>query len=178
MRDRLRFSNQNVDIQSYALHHQDMEQSLRLYFSSDASSFDLRFAGYQPDKVREEMDTRLNELEFASALTVLAAVEGAFRIDYLQRCYRRERDPISKKLRAIYKERQDRARLEEDILNIWKQYANGSSRIIGDLIGAFKFRDWLAHGRYWVPKLGRKYHYLTIYALSARALDSFPLRGP
>jgi hypothetical protein len=26
----------------------------------------------------------------------------------------------------------------------------------GDFKGALKLRNWLAHGRYWTPKLGRK----------------------
>jgi hypothetical protein len=169
-------SGQNVDIQSYATHHDDLEKSLKLYYSTGANSFGSRFAGYLPAEVEEELGARLAELEFTSALTVLSAVEAAFRIDYLLRCDLKKKDPISMVFRATYKEKRARARLDEDIFDVWKIHTTGSSRLIGDLKAAFKFRNWLAHGRYWVH-VGQKYDYTTIYALAASALNSFPLLG-
>jgi hypothetical protein len=50
-------------------------------------------------------------------------------------------------------------------------------KLIGDLRGAFNFRHWLAHGRYWEPKLGRNYDFVTVYGLAASVLSSFPLLG-
>jgi hypothetical protein len=155
-----------------------LEQSLRLYFSVGASSFDLRFAGYEPAEVDRELNARLAELEFASALTLLAAVEAAFRIDYLQRCYRRQRDAVSRDFREIYRRKKDKIQLEEDIFDVWKTHTIEGAKLIGDLKGAFRFRHWLAHGRYWVPKLGQQYDYVTIYAITARALNGFPLLRP
>jgi len=37
--------------------------------------------------VARELRERLKEVDLTSTLTVLASVEAAFRIDYLQRCY-------------------------------------------------------------------------------------------
>ena len=34
------------------------------------------------------------------------------------------------------------------------------------MITAFKYRHWLAHGRYWEPKLGRIYDYYSLYDLA------------
>jgi hypothetical protein len=48
------------------------------------------------------------------------------------------------------------------------------SIIIGDLRGAFRFRHWLAHGRYWTPKLGRRYDFDDVFALADLTLRSFP----
>jgi len=171
------FSRQNVDIQSHALYHEDLEQSLKLYFSAEAGSFDFRFAGYEPAEVDAELGARLAELELASTLTVLSAVEAAFRIDYLLRCDLKKKDPLSMVFRETYKKKRHWAHLEEDILDVWKIYTDGSAKLIGDLKGAFKFRHWLAHGRYWVYA-GQKYDYVTIYALAASALNSFELFGP
>ncbi len=171
------FSGQNIDIRSHALHHEDSERSLKLYFSAEASSFHIRFVGYEPDEVDEELGERLAELDLTSTLTVLAAVEAAFRIDYLLRCDLKKRDPVSRVFQEIYEDKKDRARLDEDIFNTWKLHADGTSRLIGALKGAFRFRNWLAHGRYLVRD-GQKYDYATIYALADTALDSFPLLGP
>ena len=43
-----------------------------------------------------------------------------------------------------------------------------------DLKGAFKFRHWLAHGRYWDPNLGRKkYDFQSLYALAEEFFECF-----
>jgi hypothetical protein len=176
MREGREFSKEYIDIKTHAAYHEDFEQSLKLYFSVEASSFHLRFVGYEPAKVDEELGARLAELELTSTLTVLSAVEAAFRIDYLLRCDLKKKDPISVVFRATYKEKGARARLDEDIFDVWKIHTTGSSRLIGDLKAAFKFRNWLAHGRYWVH-VGPKNDYTTIYALAASAMKSFPLLG-
>ena len=108
-------------------------------------------------------------------MTLLAAVEAAFRIDYLQRCYKKKKDVVSRQFRRIYKEKETRASREDEIFGVWKSSTMESTKLIGDLRGAFKFRHWIAHGRYWTPKLGQKYDYLTIYSLAVEALSSFPL---
>jgi hypothetical protein len=78
MADRLTFSKRNVDIQDYAFHHDDLEKSLRLYFSAGANSFGLRFAGYTPAEVNDELGTRLSELDMTSALTILTRIMQRF----------------------------------------------------------------------------------------------------
>jgi|SRR6266581_2148127 len=175
---RVTFSNRNVNISNFALHHSDMEASLRLYFSPSASTFSARFFGDLTSEVNAKLEQRLAEIDMASALTVLSALEAVFRIDYLQRCYRKERDPLSRAFRDLHKRKQTRVRLETEIFDIWKEYTDVEAKLIGDLRGAFNFRHWLAHGRYWEPKLGRKYDFVTVYGLAANVLSSFPLLGP
>ncbi len=65
--------------------------------------------------------------------------------------------------------------LEEEIFDLWKEHANAVSQLIGDLKGAFKYRHLLAHGRYWMPKLGKKYDFASLYALVTSVLSNFPL---
>jgi hypothetical protein len=60
---------------------------------------------------------------------------------------------------------------------VWKAYGERGPTIIDELESAFKYRNWLAHGRYFVHE-GQKYDYATIYALADAALNSFPLLGP
>ena len=47
-------------------------------------------------------------------------------------------------------------------------------RLISDTRSAFGYRDWLAHGRNWVPKLGRHYDFASVYNL-ARDVESASL---
>src|SRR4051794_20890783 len=96
---RVTFSKRNVDISDFALHHSDVEESLRLYFSPSASTFSTRFFGNSTAEVTATLERRLVEVDMASALTVLSALEAAFRTDYLQRCYLRQKDPLSRAFR-------------------------------------------------------------------------------
>jgi hypothetical protein len=124
--------------------------------------------------VTDELGERLDEADLTSSLTVLASVEAAFRIDYLQSCYRRKKDPVSRAFRSIDKAKRQHASLEDDIFEAWLDNTSGIRSIVGELRGAFRFRHWLAHGRYWTPKLGRRYDFNAVYALADQTLRSFP----
>jgi hypothetical protein len=124
--------------------------------------------------VSGELGKRLGEVDLTSSLTVLASVEAAFRIDYLKRCYRKGKDPVSRAFRDIYREKRQHASLEDEILEAWINNSSVARSVIGDLRGAFRFRHWLAHGRYWTPKLGRRYDFDDVFALADLTLRSFP----
>jgi hypothetical protein len=178
MAKKVSFSGENLSLAEAARHHNDTDGALNLFFSTVSPSYQMRFAGYKLDEVREELGDRLAELDRTTTMSLLAAVEAAFRIDYLQRCYRRRKDGVSRQFWEIYKEKASRASLEDEIFEVWKSNTPGSNKLISDLRGAFKFRHWMAHGRYWTPKLGQKYDYLSIYPLAIQALSSFPLMAP
>jgi hypothetical protein len=128
-------------------------------------------------EVEEIMGLRLTEHSHLTAFSVLAAIEAAFRIDYLQRCDKRKKDELSRAFLKLYAAKGVRASLKNDILQGWKDKSNVPDHIIGDLNGAFNYRDWLAHGRYWKPNLGRKYDYESVYLLAESVFNAFPLYG-
>ena len=85
---------------------------------------------------------------------------------------------MSREFREMHKKRDARVSLEEDILAAWLEHSNALSvrpRLVSDLKTAFKYRHWLAHGRYWTPKLGRKHSYDSLFILARDILDTFPL---
>ena len=106
-------------------------------------------------------------------MSILAALEAAFRIDYLQRCYKRLRDPLSRAFRNAHQEKGARVPLE-DIFSMWQLHSNVSPSVTTDLERVFRYRHWLAHGRYWTPKIGREYDYSDIYALAESVYNGFP----
>jgi len=178
MAKRVSFSGENLSLDEIAQHHNDTEGALRLFFSTASPSYPFRFAGYKPDEISDELGDRMTELDRNSAMSLLAAIEAVFRVDYLQRCYQKKKDAVSRQFREIYKAKEIHASLEDDIFEVWKNNSTGSTKLIGDLRGAFKFRHWMAHGRYWTPKLGQKYDYLSLYTLALQALSSFQLLAP
>jgi hypothetical protein len=171
MADRDTFSGEHLGLEGIAEHHRDLGSSLTLYFSARSPSYEVRFFGYTPAKVANELGERLDEADLTSSLTVLASVEAAFRIDYLQRCERLGEDPLSRAFRKINETKRKRVSLEGDIFAAWVDNFPGTRKIIGDLRGAFKFRHWLAHGRYWTPKFPR-YDFNSIFELAELALNS------
>ena len=143
--------------------HADVESSLRSYSSPTSVDYTVRFADYIEPEIRNELELRLAEHDRTTIFAILSALEAAFRIDYLQRSYKKKKDPLSKGFRDLHRKKGSRVSLEDDILDKWKEYSSAPVKIIGDLKGAFKYRHWLAHGRYWEPKLGQKYDYYSVY---------------
>ena len=138
---------------------------------------DVRFSGYTPEEVEQEMAEVLAENERSSTMNILAAVEAAFRIDFIQRGQRRQRDGLSRYFRQLYMSKGTRASLEDEILQGWKEELPVLKPIVSDLTGTFRYRHWLAHGRYWTPKLGRRYDYQDVYALAESIFDTFPFEA-
>ena len=177
MPDRVSFSKLNLNLQEIAEHHSDTVDALRAYygFSGAGLPFNAKFVGYTPHELVEEFKKRIEELERTSSFSLLSSLEASLTIDYLSRCYGKKKDPLSRDLRALHKSKAQRASLEQDILTIWKKHHPDFNPLISELIAAFKYRHWLAHGRYWNPKLGRKYDYTYTYTLAMQIYGSLPL---
>ena len=174
---RVSFSREILVLDEIGQYYQNIEASTRLYFSLLNPASDVLFAGKTETEIGHELEVVSKENEHLVALSLLASVEAAFRVDYLQRCDRRKRDSLSRALRAIHRTKGRRASLEDDIFTAWKENASTPSSIISDLKGAFRYRHWLAHGRYWIPKFGMKYDYYSVFALAQAVFDSFPFES-
>jgi len=101
-----------------------------------------------------------------AALVTLARTEAALRQDYLRRAKGKFSDDISIEFRKIFKKHGARAALENHILDVWsKKVTSQEKRVIGTLKGMFKFRHWLAHGRYW--NQSAKHSFQDVYEVAA-----------
>ena len=124
---------------------------------------DSRLFGMNMAELNAHFASLLDEADKQVCLFLIAGAEAAIRVDFFDRVYGKRKDPVSRAFHNIYNSRRKhdktRVRLEEDILNTWTSVSKiGRTRTtIGTFKGALKFRHWLAHGRWWIPKLGRKY---------------------
>ena len=157
-----------------AAYHAVIEDAVRLYYSSTNPRFAELFGFDTADEVRAKRDETLQEASAASAMTLLASIEASFRVDYLQRNYARKRDDLSRAFRALYQQKQQRVSFPDDIMQRWLDHSDVPPRLVGEIRSAFRYRDWLAHGRYWVAKLGRQYDFETIYDLGRTIESAFP----
>lgn len=173
MHKKVSFSDNTPSISDIDTYYNDSEQALRLFFSTHSPSYASRFISYSQNEIQEELNARLDELDQTSSFVLLTSIEASFQIDYLQRNYQRKKDHVSQAMRDLYKQKGRFASLEE-IFDIWKNKINGLNVIIGDLNGAFKFRNWVAHGRYLTPMLGKKYDYQSIYMIISAVFENIP----
>ncbi len=134
-------------------------------------SSDPDFLGMTIDEIEEFF----KELDYATMLNLLAAAEATIRIDYLDRVSRRKKDAVSRRFRDIHRQKGQRAALSKDILAAWKDYGQATKQYVGDFNGALKLRHWLAHGRYWSPKLGKDYVPDDVYEITWNLLQRMGL---
>jgi hypothetical protein len=160
-----------------AQYHYDLVESLKLYFNRDSPHSLARLDTYEGPRIAVRPSDYFEETGLRSSLALLTWIESVFQLDYQYRCRKRLRDDLSRAFRAISKRKPNYVNLEKDIFDAWSMYASGALPLIGELRAAFKFRNWLAHGRYWTPKLGRKYDFESLYLLADAVYSKLPLCG-
>src|SRR6202162_5076303 len=116
MVEKVSFSYQELSLEDIAIHHTDVQAGLFEFFAGESKALLDRYADAKKDEAR---DNSLAELDFTSSLSVLTPVEAAIRLDYLRRVYGRWRDPLSKAMKALHQERENSARLEDDLIRLW-----------------------------------------------------------
>ncbi len=166
-------SNDYLDSKDVAEIYEFREKSLKLLFSENNPNFDSDFTGYTPTEIKSELEEQIEEVEKDACLNLLACIEAKFRLDYIIRCEKRYKDSISRKFREYFSDYQYRISLEDTILEEWKNIPEVNASIISNIKGAFKYRHWLAHGRYWTYK-SMKYDFYGLYSLALQ-VESLPL---
>ncbi len=159
---RVSFSSEELSISQLEEYFESTEKALRSYYHHSNPVF----SEYSFEELRDELDNRIAELDHSVTLMAFATIEAHLRIDFLQRCYYRYKDDLSRKFRKVHRIKGANVSLADDILRLWMGYVTRKSHV-SDLISALNYRHWLAHGRFWVAKLGRtKYDFREIVRLA------------
>ncbi|MYE02370.1 MAG: hypothetical protein F4Y03_14080 [Alphaproteobacteria bacterium] len=174
MRSRVSIRSKFPDFDEISYQYAISVKSLSLFYSPINPEYYSEFQFYTNIEIEIEKEERLKELENTSSMMLLASIEALFHVDYLRRCYYRKRDALSRAFRELYRRKHTQISLEDELLELWKRNSNVTASLVGQIRGAFRYRHWLAHGRYWEPKLGQAYDFESVHNL-ARAIDnSFP----
>lgn len=137
-----------------------------------AADFDF----LSPQEIAERKRTMLEEVSLRSAFFLLAYIETLFRTDFILRIESQKKgytDVLTKAYKEIYNPRLRpyTYSLTDVIFRSWRQYVIGKpystemQDILRNLPQYFDFRNWMAHGRYWVYKESNyfnKYNYMEI----------------
>jgi len=120
------------------------------------------------DKIEDIKASVVNEIEKYTSFDVISSIEAMFRIDYSTRCEKKLKDEISREFRRIYKKYENKANFEEHILKTWQNYI-ADTRLLNELRAIFQYRNWLAHGRYWLLKVNiNKYDFDYLYMIALK----------
>jgi hypothetical protein len=160
-----------------AQYHYDVVESLKRYFSPDTPDSLERLDAFSVVRIDARPEDYIEETGLRSSLAILTWMEAAFQLDYQYRCRKKLKDDLSTAFRAIHKRKPVYVSIEKVIFDAWSRHAPGERQLIGELRSAFKFRNWLAHGRYWTPKVGRKYDFESLYLLADAVYCTLPLHG-
>ena len=111
------------------------------------------------------------ELEQLVCFNLISATEAQLRKDFLFKVYNKDKSDIGRRFREIYKSKGNKATLENDIIENWKEFLTERKGDFSNFLGLLNYRNWLAHGRYWVAKLGQNYNPFITYCISEKIID-------
>jgi len=132
------------------------------------------YVGYTKKELENAFLNHIDELEKGTIFNIFSSLEARFQIDYRVRVQKRLKDSLSRKFRDLYKKKSTKVSLEHDILSLWKEEFPYCKTIVSNYIGALNYRHWLAHGRYWKPKLGKKYDLLAVSTIANQIYANLP----
>ena len=160
MGKRLSISDDYLKLDYIVEYKDDLEKAIKSYFK-EYKNFPL----LTKDEIVNRKKERLKELEINVIFMLLSSIEAWIRVDYEYRVRKRLKDNLSKKLREIDKTINKMYKISiEKLCDIYKEHT--TSNLFSELKSAFKFRHWIAHGRYWKPKIGKKYDFNEVYQLA------------
>jgi hypothetical protein len=130
--------------------------------------------GMTPEEVTAHFEDTRRELDVAASFLVLAEAEAVLRVDYLSRVQRKGKDAVGRAYRDLYKEKETRVQLDHDLLTTWVTHHGECKSAVSEFRAVLKLRHWLAHGRYWTPKLGQVYALQDVFEIAARLFAKLP----
>lgn len=149
-------------LEEIADHYADLQAGIFEFFTGNSQGLLNRHSESDRETAHENA---LVELEHMCSLAALSSLEAAIRLDYAARVAKRWRDPLSRAFRQVHRHREKKARLEDDLISTWRELAPLPNALAGDVIRVFKYRHWLAHGRYGQPRFSR-YNFERVFELT------------
>ena len=141
------------------------------YFDKNNPEYEGRFLFKTEEEINRQHQDELDELSLKASFFVMTYIESLFRTDFVLRLESgsgKWKDQLTRHFKyEVYvpTKKMYQYSLVEDIISSWKIYSyptKGMMDILNTLPQYFDFRNWMAHGRYWIFKednYQRKYNY-------------------
>ncbi|HCA5926970.1 TPA: hypothetical protein MXS88_005472 [Klebsiella pneumoniae] len=167
-------SGLHIDI-DYVVHKKiALDRAVILRYSTKNPDYHADFVGLSEPEIEREKDLILKENDTTHCLLLLTAIEAIFLLDADQKYCNKKRDPLSRKIKEIYdKTKGEKIKLDDDLINTRMNEDDARlKKDYNDLKTCFKFRHWLAHGRYWHPKRIKNFYFDSILIVIDSILNS------
>ncbi|RUM59094.1 MAG: hypothetical protein DSY60_00385 [Persephonella sp.] len=159
MAKRVSISDEYLTLDYIVKYKNDLEEAIKLYFRYE------NFPTLTKNEINEKKKQILKEIEINTIFMLLSSIEAWIRIDYEYRVRKRLKDKLSRELREVDKYLDKTYKISiEQLCDIYKKYTVGN--LFSELKAVFKLRHWIAHGRYWKLKIGKKYDFDEVYQLA------------
>lgn len=160
--------------------YEECKAGIELYFDPSTNPlFNEVFANLTQTEIDRREKHTLDELSLRSSFYLLCYIESLFRMDFILRIESHRKgnnDALTKAFKSLYNplKRPYTYSLVDDIFSNWKQYIinKPNSKEMTDILNTlpqyFDFRNWIAHGRYWIfneSNYLRKYNFTQILIL-------------
>ena len=136
-----------------------------------STSVNSKFIGLTTDELNDYFNDSEEELEHLVCFDLISATEAVLRSDFYTKVYNRDKSNIGRKFRDLEKTKGNKISLEVDIIDNWKEIVASRITDFSDFLGLINYRHWLAHGRYWTPKLGQQYTPFITYNIAKNIFD-------
>jgi hypothetical protein len=146
-----------------------------IIFSDTQIKVNSKFITLTIDEINEYFENSEDELEHLVCFDLISATEAFLRVDFNNRVDRKDKSDIGKTFRALNKKKGKKISLQEDIIETWKEATGDKS--FSNFLGLLNYRHWLAHGRYYNPKLGREYSFDIAYEISENIFDLISIQN-
>ncbi|MDR1621043.1 MAG: hypothetical protein LBS00_01570 [Synergistaceae bacterium] len=141
-------------LEDIGLYNEDTKASLMHYFNGilEGEVVPESKKHLTESEVKELLNRCLDEIDARSCLILLTFIESQFRLHYQGRSktQRKIRAELKKKHGSANREKITHPSLEDDLFGAWKKILPGEAFFFGNLKTFFKYRHWMAHGRYFI----------------------------
>ena len=132
-----------------------------------------------PYEIDASLNNKLDHLSAAASLQLFTAFEGSLRFDTTKR---QRKARVGKDLKNIIRRKNLKDISVIDIINCWCNRYSIDKRTFSVMKGLFRYRHWLAHGRYWdnigVPVSKSAITPEYIYSIMRDCFDEFNCHEP
>lgn len=136
-----------------------------------SSAVHSKFIGLTIDELNDYFKNSEEELEHLVCFDLISATEAVLRSDFYARVYNRDKSELGRTFRGLERDKGNKISLEYDIIDNWKEIVYARKTDFSNFLGLIGYRHWLAHGRYWTPKLGQQYTPSVTYNIAESIFD-------
>lgn len=172
------FSGQELSIEFIWSWFEDQKEALMDFrtkvfkaITITGESVNSKFFGFTIDELNEYFKKSTEEIEHLVCFNLISATEALLRSDFYTKVFNKDKSDIGRTFRELEKKKRNKISLEEDIIENWKETAISKKSDFSNFLGLLNYRHWLAHGRYWTPKLGQKYTPEITYEISENIFE-------